>query len=129
MGGCESTALNQADPTSLHYSGAFSPPFYTCLGDDTTSYDVEVTFLSAEDVDDTLGRDEDRDVQFSTDCDDLFLLGWSFQSNFRFTLQLSRYVSQETHECAVSIVFTNHYGTFSVTDSLTLFACIGGSGT
>ncbi len=129
LGGCESTALNQADPTSLQYGGAFSPPFYTCLGDDIASYEVEVTFLSAQDVDDDQGRAEDRDVQFSTDCDDLSLQRWSFQSNFRFTLELNRFFSQETHECEVSLVFSNHYGTFEVVDSLTLFACLTGSGT
>jgi len=124
--GCESTALNQDVPTMVEYSGALSPPFYTCLGDEITSYPVEVTFPSA--TDDDLGRDEDRDIQFSTNCDDLSLEGWSFQSNFRFTLELSRFVSQETHVCEVYLRFENHYGTFDLTDTLTLFACLTGSG-
>ena len=124
--GCESTALNQVVPTSAEKMGVFSPPFYTCLGDDLSSYEIEVSFPT--DNDDNVGRAEDRNVQFSTNCDDLKLEGWSFQSNFRFTLELSRFVSQETHVCEVYLIFDNHYGTFDIVENLTLFACLAETG-
>ena len=128
VGGCESTALNQADPTVLSYAGALSPPFYACLADDVDSYDVVVTFVSAQDLDDNRGGSEDRDLQFDTDCEDLQLESWSFQSNFQFTLELSRFATQETHDCDVQVNFINHYGAFEVRDTLTLFACTGVGG-
>ena len=113
LGACESTALSLGDPNEVNSS--FVPSFIQ--GDE---FDIFVAVTVESENDSEEGSVGERAVVEYDFGPGLFLRSWSFDTNFRFTMQIQRFADAEPGERELTLRIHNHFGEFLVRGAFTV---------